>query len=66
MKSLETRPREITFFLFYLHREHYLIDVTWIDDRTLGVLWSRRSYNRTVLSICREEEGWTCDKVTAL
>ena len=67
VQSLDTRlKKKNNFFplpLSLLPSEHYLIDVTWIDDRTLGVLWSRRSYNRTVLSVCRQEEGWTCEKV---
>lgn len=43
--------------------EHYLVDVTWVDDRTLSVLWSRRSWNTTFLTLCTEEKGWNCDDV---
>lgn len=45
-------------------RDFYLLDVTWVNEATLSVLWSRRTHNKTVLSLCSEEHGWTCEKVS--
>jgi len=52
-----TPPREI------LSQDFYLLDVTWVNEATLSVLWSRRTHNKTVLSLCSEEHGWTCEKL---
>lgn len=58
----EKMPASLSLY-FVGYREVYLLDVTWVDESTLSVIWSRRSYNKTVLSLCKEEDGWTCKKV---
>ncbi|CAG2167256.1 unnamed protein product [Oppiella nova] len=44
--------------------DHYITaPVVWITKTSIAVVWSRRSQNYTVVSICKEETNWVCNKL---
>ena len=44
--------------------DHYITaPVTWINSSSVVVIWSRRSQNYTVISVCKEDNNWKCKKV---
>jgi hypothetical protein len=52
--------------MFVYNRDHYLTAVSWIDDERLATVWMQREQNYAVISICRESNDWTCEKVCTL
>ncbi len=51
-------PREIQ------GSDHYITaPLVWITKSSVAVVWSRRSQNFTVVSICKEEKDWICEKI---
>lgn len=44
--------------------DHYVTaPITWINSSSISVVWSRRSQNYTIISICKEEHQWKCKKL---
>lgn len=44
--------------------DHYITAFpVWINKSSVAVVWSRRSQNHTVISICKEEDNWVCKKL---
>lgn len=52
--------------MYISNRDHYLTAVSWIDDQSLVTIWMHREQNYAVISICRESNDWTCEKVCFL
>jgi len=44
--------------------EHYITaPIKWISKSKLNVIWSIRSQNMTIISECKEEKNWECEKI---
>ncbi|CAG2115311.1 unnamed protein product, partial [Medioppia subpectinata] len=44
--------------------DHYITaPLVWISRSSVAVIWSRRSQNHTVISVCKEENNWMCNKL---
>ncbi|XP_054168267.1 dipeptidyl aminopeptidase-like protein 6 [Oppia nitens] len=37
--------------------------IAWITKTSIAVIWSRRTQNYTIVSICKEENNWVCNKI---
>jgi len=48
------------FYLF--SRDHYVTSAGWIKNRDVGIIWTSRPYNLSIISVCPKTNG-ICDEV---
>lgn len=47
----------------FLNIEYYVTSVKWIDNQSISINWLARWQNTSIISICREEDNWNCEKI---
>ncbi|KPM11431.1 Dipeptidyl peptidase-like protein 3 [Sarcoptes scabiei] len=45
-------------------QEHYVLQVDWIQQNRLIVVWSDRNQQQSILGICDQQSQWRCERVT--
>lgn len=44
-------------------RDYYITAVKWISNERITVVWSKRTFNYTIVSICEKDRDWQCEKI---
>jgi len=47
-------------------RDNYLVQVGWIDQQHLIVMWTLRAQNMSIIGRCRPDNQWKCDTFTSI
>ncbi|XP_054717745.1 prolyl endopeptidase FAP-like isoform X2 [Uloborus diversus] len=60
IKSKENIPVQVP--KEYKDLEYYFTEIQWVGNDALSVVWLKRAQNTSIISICRQNDGWICKK----
>ncbi|RWS10370.1 prolyl endopeptidase FAP-like protein, partial [Dinothrombium tinctorium] len=64
--SSGSTPKQIIPPLEIVDKEHYLTYVQWTSDDEVMVMWTLRTQNQSVLTLCSRKNEWMCTQITKI